>query len=276
MTLKVLDLFSGIGGFSLGLKRTGGFQTVGYCEIDPYCQQVLLARMHDGNLDSAPICPDVRALDGGPWYGCVDLICGGFPCQDISIAGKKTGIDGERSGLYKEIVRLVRQVRPAYVLMENSPNLLAGGLGRVLGELASSGYDAEWDVIPACAVGARHIRERIWILAYPNGEGELQPQRGVQDERGRSSYRGEEVPDTLQEWERWEQWQGTPQGHPPRVLRGSISGDWSPEPGMGRVADGIPNRVDRIDGLGNAVVPQVVEWIGRRILEAQKMQKEQR
>jgi DNA (cytosine-5)-methyltransferase 1 len=259
VTLRVMDLFSGIGGFSLGLKRAGGFRTVAYCEIDPFCQEVLQARMLDGSLDSAPICTDVRSLDGVLWSGCVDVICGGFPCQDISLAGKGAGLDGERSGLWREIARLVRQVRPRYVLVENVSALLGRGLGRVLGDLASSGYDAEWDVIPACAVGANHIRERVWILAYPNGEGEPQPQGGQQEQRGRTGDSRKEVAY-------------------PKVFGRSWTGDawarrdgptdcgwWTSEPNVGRVVDGFPGRVDRIAALGNAVVPQVVEWIGRRI-----------
>jgi DNA (cytosine-5)-methyltransferase 1 len=260
--LRVMDLFSGIGGFSLGLKRAGGFRTVAYCEIDPYCQQVLQARMHDGSLDSAPICTDVRALDGGPWHGAVEVICGGFPCQDISIAGKRAGIDGERSGLWSEIARLVRQVRPLYVFVENVAALLTGGLERVLGDLASCGYDAEWDVIPACALGASHIRERVWILAYPQSkQGRRVFERGIPPDSGTGR---EALDDTVR---------GRHGVSAPKVFPGrdglEYAGGWAPEPCVGRVVDGFPGRVDRLRALGNAVVPQVVEWIGRRLMEVE-------
>ena len=254
-----MDLFSGIGGFSLGLKRAGGFRTVAYCEIDPYCQQVLQARMHDVSLDSAPICTDVRALDGGPWRGAVEVICGGFPCQDVSSAGKGAGLEGERSGLWSELHRVIREVRPSYVIVENVSALLFRGLGRVLGELAEIGYDAEWDVIPACAVGANHIRERVWIVAYPNGEGEPQPQGGQQEQRGRAGDGCKAVADPVRV-------------HGRRYLREWVdeaarSSWWASEPAVGRMANGVPRRLDRISALGNSVVPQVVEWIGRRIVE---------
>jgi DNA (cytosine-5)-methyltransferase 1 len=277
--LRVMDLFSGIGGFSLGLKRAGGFRTVAYCEIDPYCRQILQARMHDGSLDPAPICTDVRALDGEPWGGAVDVVCGGFPCQDISGAGLKAGIDGERSGLWAHMHRIICEVRPRIVFVENVSALLARGFERVLGDLASSGYDAEWDVIPACALGAEHLRERVWIVAYPDSEGELQPQGGVQQERGRPGDGGKAVAHA----ERLGRSEVEPEdgggAHRSgasgtalqrRVFRGRVEGRWEPEPGVGRVADGVPDRVDRITALGNAVVPQVVEWIGRRIVEMNK------
>jgi DNA (cytosine-5)-methyltransferase 1 len=169
-----MDLFSGIGGFSLGLKRAGGFRTVAYCEIDPYCRQVLQQRMRDGALDTAPICTDVTRLDGKPWRGRVEVICGGFPCQDISSSNVNgLGIDGARSGLWREMARLVGEVRPSYLLVENVSKLLERGIGRVLGDLARLGYDAEWDNIPAALFGAPHRRERIWILAYPEGRKRL-------------------------------------------------------------------------------------------------------
>jgi DNA (cytosine-5)-methyltransferase 1 len=269
MTLRVMDLFSGIGGFSLGLKRAGGFRTVAYCEIDPYCQQVLLARMSDGSLDTAPICTDVTKLDGEPWRGRVDLICGGFPCQDISVAGKMAGIDGERSGLWREIARLVRQVRPSYVFVENVAALLVRGIGRVLGDLAACGYDAEWDVIPACAVGALHIRERVWILAYPRRQRVEEPQLQHADIPGRPGYaeaaeasKGPDVADTIC-FNGW----GNIRKRGAEVTR---SGWWETEPNVGRVANGVPARVDRLRALGNSVVPQVVEWIGRRIAEVDR------
>ena len=256
-----MDLFSGIGGFSLGLKRAGGFRTVAYCEIDPYCQKVLQARMFDGSLDTAPICRDVRALDGRALTGIVDVICGGFPCQDISIVGKRVGIDGERSGLWREIARLVREIRPRYVFVENVAALLTRGIERVLGDLASSGYDAEWDVIPARAVGAPHLRERVWIVAYPGSgrgsEDDVRPGRYASRVRGQAL--GDSASERLQDGAIFQVGRQEAQPQPER------SGWWATEPAVGRVAHGVPSRVDRLSALGNAVVPQVVEWIGRRI-----------
>jgi DNA (cytosine-5)-methyltransferase 1 len=159
--VRVLDLFSGIGGFSLGLERAG-MRTVAFCEIEPYCQAVL--RKH---WPGVPCFPDVRELHAADLPERADVICGGFPCQDISVAGKGAGIDGERSGLWSEYARLIGEVRPSYVIVENVAALLGRGLGRVLGDLSEIGYDAEWHVISAADVGAPHLRERVWIVAYP-------------------------------------------------------------------------------------------------------------
>jgi DNA (cytosine-5)-methyltransferase 1 len=263
-----MDLFSGIGGFSLGLKRAGGFKTVAYCEIEPYCQDVLRARMLDGSLDTAPICRDVRVLDGRALAGVVDLVCGGFPCQDISQAGLGVGIDGARSGLWREMHRIIREARPRYVLVENVPALARRGLDRVLGDLAAIGYDAEWDCIPASAVGANHTRDRIWILAYPHGEGQLQQEGVEQEERGRAGDGGQEMAHA----------NGSGRSQQLRILppeRGPLEAVfgtecrrwWSVEPQVGRVVDGLPGRVGQLETLGNAVVPQVVEWIGCRIMK---------
>ena len=163
MTLKVLDLFSGIGGFSLGLERAG-MRTVAFCEIDPYCRGVL--RKH---WPTVPIFDDVRTLAAADVPG-VDVICGGFPCQDISSAGKGEGLAGLRSGLWKEYLRLISDIRPRFVLVENVAALAYRGLLEILGNLTNIGYDAEWHCIPASAVGAPHLRERFWIVAYPGGK----------------------------------------------------------------------------------------------------------
>lgn len=166
MKLKVLDLFSGLGGFSLGLERTGGFETVAFCEIDPFCRHVL-AKHWPGVL----IHDDIQTLSAdwlaemGAWP---DVICGGFPCQDLSYAGKGAGLAGERSGLWREYARLIGEIRPAFVVVENVAALLGRGLGDVLGDLAALGYDAEWHGIPASAIGAPHRRDRVWIVAYPS------------------------------------------------------------------------------------------------------------
>ena len=161
--MRVLDLFSGIGGFSLGLERAG-METVAFCEISPVCRHLLAYHWPD-----VPCFDDVTTLTGEQ-VGPVDVICGGFPCQDISFAGKGAGLAGERSGLWREYARLVRELRPAFVIVENVAALLGRGLGDVLGDLASLGYDAWWDCIPASAVGAPHRRDRLWIVAYARGQ----------------------------------------------------------------------------------------------------------
>ena len=174
--LRILDLFSGIGGFSLGLERTGGFETVAFCEIEPFPRKVLAK-----HWPKVPIYNDVRELTAerlrADGIG-VDVICGGFPCQDISTAGKGAGIEGERSGLWSEYARLIGELRPRYVLVENVAALLGRGLDRVLGDLSEIGFDAEWHCIPASAVGARHRRDRVWIVAHPSSERVQQFPRG--------------------------------------------------------------------------------------------------
>lgn len=161
--LRLLDLFSGIGGFSLAAQWLGGFETVQFVEQEPYCQSIL--QRHWPNV---PIHDDIRTFE--PSMGSADVVCGGFPCQDISIAGKQAGIkQGTRSGLFYELMRVVRLVGPRYIVLENVSAILANGLGTVLGELAEAGFDAEWACIPASAVGACHQRDRWWLVAYTSG-----------------------------------------------------------------------------------------------------------
>jgi DNA (cytosine-5)-methyltransferase 1 len=279
--MRVLDLFSGIGGFSLGLERAG-MRTVAFCEIEPYARAVLRKHWPD-----VPCYDDVRTLTADRLAGdgiSVDVICGGFPCQDISHAGKGAGLAGERSGLWSEIARLVGELRPRYVIVENVSALLGRGLGDVLGDLAEIGYDAEWHCIPASAVGAPHRRDRIWIVAYPaqlqrNGSGvhagsDCEGGRQVPEPRDRSA--GTNVADADEP--RLEGWPSAGnagslgtwlQQFVERCADGHGS-TWSVEPDVGRVAHGVPSRVDRLRCLGNSVVPQVVEVIGRAILEAER------
>jgi DNA (cytosine-5)-methyltransferase 1 len=167
--MRELALFAGSGGGILGGKILG-WQTVCAVEIDPFCRRILMQRQDEGILPPFPIWPDVRTFDGRPWAGLVDVISGGFPCQDISAAGSGIGISGERSGLWSEMARIIREVRPAHVLVENSPMLTSRGLDRVLGDLAELRYDARWGVFSAAGVGAPHLRKRIWIRANANGE----------------------------------------------------------------------------------------------------------
>ena len=287
MKLKVLDLFSGIGGFSLGLERTGGFETVAFCEIEDFPRRVLAK-----HWPSVPCYRDVRELTAERLAAdgiAVDVICGGFPCQDISTAGKGAGLAGERSGLWSEIARLVGELRPRYVIVENVSALLGRGLGTVLGDLAEIGYDAEWHCIPASHVGAPHRRDRIWIVAYPRYERVLQ--RGQHDDGcqksadlrgvcGDALSRGQQsevLADAfIPRWERGlHRWANSQReslaGHLGRCR--SMDGQpienwWSTEPDVGRVANGIPDRSHRLKSLGNAVVPQIPELIGNAILSA--------
>jgi DNA (cytosine-5)-methyltransferase 1 len=168
--LNTFHLFAGAGGGILA-DLLLGHNPIGACEIEPYPRDVLLARQRDGHLPAFPVWDDVCTLDGNPWRGTVDVLCGGFPCQDISAAGKGAGITGERSGLWKEYARLIGEMRPRFVFAENSPLLRTRGLGVVLEDLASLGYDARWGVLGARDVGAPHKRDRMWVLAYANNSG---------------------------------------------------------------------------------------------------------
>ena len=272
--LSVLDLFSGIGGFSLGLERTGGFKTVAFCEIEPYCRAVLRKHWPD-----VPCFEDVRTLTAAD-VGAADVICGGFPCQDISNAGKMAGIEGQRSGLWSEYARLVGELRPSYVIVENVAALLGRGIDRVLGDLAALGFDAEWHCIPASAIGAPHFRDRVWIVAYPDSHGS---QKRADDERNSSKEtsgqqaRGEGVGSfppngVCANTERGERSLGGALGRIRRIFQ-SIPRNraWkiTSEPVLARRADGIPNRLDRLAAIGNAVLPDIPEIIGRAILEAE-------
>jgi DNA (cytosine-5)-methyltransferase 1 len=231
--LRELALFAGAGGGILGGVLIG-WRTVCAVEIDAYCARRLMQRQNEGHLPPFPIWDDVRTFDGRPWRGVVDVVSGGFPCQDISVANSRgKGIDGARSGLWQEFVRVVREVRPRYIIVENSPNLTVRGLGRVLGDLAEMGADARWGVLSAKDFGAWHLRERLWIVANTDREGKLQPQGGEQEK-----------------WER------------PRDSRW-----WATEPGLVRMVHGMANRLDRIRALGNGQVPAVVEGAWERLNE---------
>lgn len=252
------SLFAGTGGIDLGLERAG-MRCVWQVEIDEYCNKVLSKHWPD-----VPKFRDVRSV-GAHNLAQVDLIAGGFPCQDISRAGKRAGLAGARSGLWGEFARIIGELRPRNILVENTPALLEpirergriiapAPISRVLGDLSALGYDAEWEVVSACAFGAAHTRERVFLVAYTHCKRcrELQPFTGifrapVADLVTKSRIRG-----------------STSAGREDtgRVL-------WPPEPTMDRVADGIPSRLGQLRGLTNAVVPQVAEFIGRCILEAQ-------
>jgi DNA (cytosine-5)-methyltransferase 1 len=239
--MNVLDLFSGIGGFSLGLERAG-MRTVAFCEVDPFCRQVL-ARHWPG----VPCYDDVRSLTADRLLAdgiAPDVICGGFPCQDISLAGAGAGIDGDRSGLWREYARLIGELRPRYVIVENVTALLGRGLGKVLGDLAALGFDAEWDCLPASYVGARQLRDRVWIVAYPERDG-LQGWPTVTAAWCEKS-RAEQLAGLVQPCS-W-----------PTVSSARDRG----------TGHGIPRGIHRNKQLGNAVNPQVVELLGNAILAA--------
>ena len=287
---KVLDLFSGIGGFSLGLERTGGFETVAFCEIEEYPRKVLAKHWPGVKQyeDVRQLTADRLRADGIS----VDVITGGFPCQDISVAGAGAGIEGERSGLWSEISRLTGELRPRYVILENVSALLGRGLGRVLGDLAQIGYDAEWHCVPASAIGAPHRRDRIWIIAYARSlrVGELTRSRNLRDKErdySQAKLRRDELTlGTSADGERKPLAYTNNQGLQGREETGNTScigprfqqqferclngyrTAWETEPNVGRVAHGIPARSHRLKGLGNAVVPQIPELIGRAILES--------
>ena len=256
--LKVLDLFSGIGGFSLGLERTGGFETVAFCEIEKFPRKVLAK-----NWPKVPCYHDIRELTAAKLAAdgiAVDFISGGFPCQDISSAGKQLGInEGTRSGLWSEINRLIRDLRPKFVLMENVSNLLrgpsdrpGGWFGRVLRDLAECGYNVEWENIPAAALGLPHLRERIWILAYPDSlrlEGLRYFGKLNKKASPRFLERGLQIDKAHYNGLLWNLWN-------PNAYR--VCGN----------SHGISGRLDRLHGCGNAVVPQIPELIGTAILQS--------
>lgn len=174
--MRELALFSGAGGGILGGKLLG-WRTVCAVEIEPFCREVLFRRQLDGCLPKFPVWDDIRTFDGRPWRGCIDVVSGGFPCQDISAAGKGAGIEGERSGLWREMARIIGEVRPQFVFVENSPLLIRRGLERCLADLAALGYDARWGVVGAHHAGAPHKRDRIWIVADTHG-GRWEPNHG--------------------------------------------------------------------------------------------------
>ena len=318
--LRVLDLFSGIGGFSLGLERTGGFETVAFCEIEEFPRKVLAKHWPD-----IPIHRDVRKLKGTD-IGPVDVICGGYPCQPFSIAGQRRGKEDDRH-LWPEFSRLVAELRPAWVIGENVAGHISMGLDDVLSDLEGQGYACRTFVIPACALDAPHRRDRVWTVAYADGGN---------DRRTPRQNEGKIQKERLHEWnENWIFSQSSEicaeaaMGHAPELPRdggeldacvvrsdggtrefGGTSGEklvadtndaglqggaeagnlgrqrsrgnqqperradlpratWLPEPDVGRVANGVPKRVDRLKALGNAVVPAIPEMIGRAILEAE-------
>ena len=234
--VKLLDLFSGIGGFSLAAQWVwkDKLDIVGFCEIDQYCRKVLKK-----NFPDTTIYNDIKTLSGFS-FNNVDIITGGFPCQDISQVGRGEGIEGERSGLWSEMHRVISEVRPRFAIIENVPMLATRGGTRIINDLAKIGYDAEWQTISAKQVGAWHQRERIWIVAYANGK---RLQRLVS--RSQTSKRSNESVGLCN--------------------RISEQSGWNAQPRVCRVANGVSNRMDRLKGLGNAIVPQIAYYIFSKI-----------
>ena len=314
--MNELALFAGVGGGILG-GHLLGWRTVCAVEWEAYPASVLCARQNDGLLESFPIWDDVQTFDGKPWRGIVDVVSGGFPCQDISAAGKGAGIEGERSGMWSHMARIIGEVRPKYCFVENSPMLTSRGLGTVLGDLASLGFDAEWGVLSAADVGANHKRDRIWIVGYSNNNGQIATKiRNSLIERSNNNKTKQkqtsqfERPGKQYEKLAYSSFQpfsnksncrsnigfDEQQGKGTRHINGSCSKGnvsntssigqqgqgkheqpvnskknsygktnyaesigrpefWSVEPSLGRVANGVAYRLDRLKAIGNGQVP---------------------
>jgi len=228
-----LHLFAGAGGGILG-GMLFGHTTVCAVEIEPYPRKVLLQRQRDGILPKFPIWDDVTTFDGKPWKGHVDIVCGGFPCQDISVSGRGAGINGERSGLWNHMARIICEIQPKHVFVENSPALTSRGLGRVLGDLAAMGYDAKWGVLGACDVGAEHIRNRIWILAHSD----------------KTQFKGRQLSGGIAK----------------KYSNFSHSRWGKDKSGVDRMAHGLAHQMDRLSAIGNGQVPRVAALAWRILI----------
>jgi len=240
--LRELALFAGAGGGILGGKLLG-WRTVCAVEWEPYPAAVLAQRQNDGILPPFPIWDDVRTFDGRPWQGIVDVVSGGFPCQDISAAGRGARLDGARSGLWREMARIIGEIRPRFAFVENSPVLTSRGLGTVLGDLAALGYDTRWGVLSAADAGAPHERERIWIVAHSN-EARFEDASRVSAAEEISKKRSP-----------------VGMGLSPDYACDSTSW-WASEPAVGRVAYGMASGMDELAAAGNGQVPatHVLAW----------------
>ena len=300
--MNVLDLFSGISGFALGLEAAG-MNTVAFCEQDTYCQKVL--KKHWPTL---PIHSDITELNGYEYRGTVDLVCGGFPCQPFSVAGKQLGAEDDRA-LWPEMLRVIREVAPRWVIGENVSGIIAMELDKVLSDLEGEGYTCWTFVLPACAVDAHHRRDRVWVVAHSNSnsesDGPINAERprklvahterwsreqGIFSEDGNQSNEGGKTTQRCKNTERLgvngevipnthsshQQGGSVSSGIPPENTNSDFSSNterqqaasvWLPEPGVGRVANGIPNRSHRLKSLGNAVVPPLVAEIGRLVMQ---------
>ena len=250
--MNELALFAGAGGGILG-GHLLGWRTVCAVEWEAYPASVLCARQNDGLFESFPVWDDVQTFDGNPWRGIVDVVSGGFPCQDISAAGKGAGIEGDKSSMWKHMARIIGEVQPRYCFVENSPMLTSRGLGTVLGDLAKMGFDAEWGVLSAADVGANHKRERIWICAkqrnffsysmHNRDRWGKQQQKSIKEKNG-------EMANTIKfgtqrkskDSRKSSKWIDSPSW-------------WEIEPSLGRVANGVAAGMDRLKAIGNGQVP---------------------
>ena len=259
--LHELALFAGDGGGILGSEILG-WRTMCAVERNAYAASVLAQRQNDGTIKPFPIWSDVESFDGRRWRGHIDIVSGGFPCQDISQAGRGAGIDGDKSWVWSHMARITDEVRPTFVWVENSQFLTRRGGARVLGDLASMGYDAVWGVVGAAHAGAPQVRKRMWILAYADCAWEPQQTEARNEERNWSGHLRQDAPNSDEVFRHgwripeqvgriWGQKKTQGDGYERGVL-------WPPESGVGRVADGVANRLDRINGLGNGQVPGVV------------------
>lgn len=272
MTLRMIDTFSGIGGFSLAARWLGGIETAQFVEREPFCQRIL-----SKHWPTVPIHDDIRTFQ--PEHGSADIVCGGFPCQDISQAGKGAGLAGERSGLFYELLRVVRLVGPRYVVLENVSAITHRGMDAVLGALAEAGYDAEWVCIPAAAVGACHQRVRWWCVAYaPHMLGHSGASQQQGQPRGQAVPKSGDgdraaTPDPMRQ-----RLEGPQRGWPygaswPQAGLRRLDPDWGgyvSKPVLCRGDDGLSGRMDRLRALGNAVVPQVAMVPLARVLELEQ------
>jgi DNA (cytosine-5)-methyltransferase 1 len=268
-----LHLFAGTGGGILG-GILCGHTTVCAVEIEPYCRKILLQRQRDKMLPKFPIWDDIRTFDGRPWKGKVDIVCGGFPCQDISAAGKGAGINGAKSGMWAHMARIIGEVRPGFVFVENSPMLTSRGLGRVLGDLAQMGYNARWGVLGAIDCGAPHKRDRIWIVGTMADSKELfgngcDNYAGISAQSksipkfGNSGWKENVAnPSGVRQSGSWSHWYASDpaeakNGETDRAWTERVGRIWGIESRLGRVANGVANRVDRLKAIGNGQVPIV-------------------
>jgi DNA (cytosine-5)-methyltransferase 1 len=270
MKLRVLDLFSGIGGFSLGLERAGGFEPIAFCEIDGKCQTILAEHWPGVRQFS-----NIRHVGNGEWPAA-DVVVGGFPCQDVSGAGKRAGVSGERSGLFRELVRAIRMVGPKYAIMENVADLLHRGMGDVLGELAESRLRVEWDCVSARDVRAPHYRDRVWIVAHADVR--QQPQRSIPSDGRRSKSKSKSKrfghPDNANSqgelqpgWPFREIWRRPFHGGSNRL---EWATDWRDRlSALCGMDDGISRRLDEAKPVGNSLLPDIPELIGKAIMQAE-------
>lgn len=277
--MNELALFAGAGGGILGGKLLG-WRTVCAVERDAYAAQVLAQRQNDGILQAFPIWSDVSSFDGRPWRGIVDVVSGGFPCQDISVAGKGAGLNGDRSGLWKEFLRIIGEVRPRFVFVENSPMLTSRGLGKVLGDLAALGYDAEWGVLSCEDVGGVHLRERIWIKAtHAMRHGYIRQEAAEENPYRKErvaeacQYQGRTVPDEIKPGitnpdDDSQRSQGRrtkpvyrftrfPWGEDVRRIEDLQGRPDIPQPLIRRIGDDVAFGVDRLKAIGNGQVPRL-------------------